>query len=296
MKLLSKAILLVLSWILVFIVVNKEDPVEIKQEEKIKKEYVVEVSTQSEIINIALEEYLVGVVASEMPYTFEMEALKAQSVAARTFVLQRGLKVEDTTSSQVYKSETQLREIYEENYEAMLEKVKEAVKESEGEVLMYQGEYISALFYSCSNGKSNDASWYYKYEKPYLKSVDSHWDKNVETYIQNIELSKKEICEKLGISTFTLQKEERYENEYVKQITLGGKVFTGREVREKLGLRSSCFYFEEANGNIVIYTHGYGHGVGMSQYGANGMAKEGASYKEILKHYYTGVEIKKISV
>ena len=294
-KLLVKSFLLLFAWFLIFLCINfKEEEKEVEKKEEERKEYYVEVSTQKETLNIELEEYLIGVVVSEMPYTFEKEALKAQCVAARTFVLQRGLKVDDTTASQVYKSEVQLKEIYDEKYEEMIKKVKEVVKECNGEILTYQKEAISALFYSCSNGFTNDASWYYQYEKPYLKSVDSHWDTKVEAYEKVIELSKVEICEKLQIPFFKVVEEERYENNYVKQINIGGISFTGREVREKLGLRSSCFRFEEINGNVFVYTQGYGHGVGMSQYGANEMAKEGKSYIEILKHYYTGVEIENI--
>ena len=296
-KLLGKLCFLVFLWGSVFLIFNEEETsvrVKTMQNEKEESKHYVEVISRDQSERIELETYLIGVVASEMPYCFEEEALKAQSVAARTFVMQRGLKVDNTTNTQVYKSQTELKEIYEDTYEKMYEKIKKAVEETKGEVLLYDGEYISALFYSCNNGKSNDSSWYFKGEKPYLKSVDSKWDLQYENCHTSIEKSEEEIKKKLNIDTFNVSNIEYYENGYVKSINIGGKQFSGREVREKLGLRSSCFSFVEQGNAILIQCSVYGHGVGMSQYGANGMAKEGYNYKEILMHYYSGVEIGRI--
>lgn len=274
---------------------EKVKNVSIKEEKREEPVYYVEVISEEKVLKIELEEYLIGVVASEMPYSFEMEALKAQSVAARTFVMQRGLKVDNTTATQVYRSEAELKEIHHENYDVLYERVKQAVDATTNEVLMYDQQYISALFYSCNNGKSNDAAWYYGNEKPYLKSVESSWDLEYEGCKSSVEKKKIEILEALQISEFNVSNPILYENGYVKSITIGGKVFSGREVREKLGLRSSCFSFTDYGEYVLIQCMGYGHGVGMSQYGANGMAKEGYTYDEILKHYYTGVEITTIS-
>lgn len=272
----------------------KEETIK-KVEEKKETPKYVQVSSNGNVSEVELETYLIGVVASEMPYSFELEALKAQSVAARTFVMQRDLKVDDTTSSQVYKSEQELKEIFDQDYDAMYTKIKKAVDATKGEVMKYQDAYISAMFYSCNNGKSNDAAWYYKNEVPYLKSVDSPWDLNYDACKKSEERSVSDVVQALGVNAFNVENFEYYDNGYVKNVTIKGKTFTGREVREKLKLRSSCFSFVESGSSVIINTSGFGHGVGMSQYGADGMAKEGKNYREILKHYYTGITIEKMN-
>lgn len=271
--------------------VISEEKVEVQEQQD---EKVVQVMHNGVSESIPLETYLEGVVASEMPYTFELEALKAQCVAARTFVLKRNLTVDDSTSSQVYRSESELIEIHQDNYDEMINKVRQAIKESEGLVMRYNGEYISALFYSSNNGKSNNASWYYKNEVPYLISVDSPWDLKFENTKQQTSLSVSKCMNALGVSNMSVGNVTYYDNGYVQSIDIGGKSFTGREVREKLNLRSSCFKMQVNGDNVDIYTTGFGHGVGMSQYGAQGMALEGYDFKAILNHYYTGVSIEKI--
>ena len=282
--LIKVCILLLLCISVVFI----GDKQEIKEE---KKPMLVQVQSEKDEIEVEIEAYVMGVVASEMPYSFSLEALKAQSVAARTFVMQRGLKVDDTTSTQVYRSESELKEIHDENYEEMYSKVKQAVVETKGEVLLYEGNYISALFFSCSNGATNKASWYYTNDLPYLQSVPSLWDQKTKAYVQSKEILEKEVLQKLEIHNFYVGEITYYDSGYIKDINIGGKKFSGREVREKLALRSSCFSFAKVEDSIVVHTKGYGHGVGMSQYGANEMAKEGYTYKEILAHYYRGTTL-----
>lgn len=298
--LIIKVVLIIILFIFVFFLVEPKEKPQIKEEtlkkSEVKKKKVryVEVMMNGTAQQVELETYLIGVVASEMPYTFEEEALKAQSVAARTFVMQRNLKVDNTTSSQVYRSEQELKEIYAEDYDTMYQKIEGAIRATESEVLKYQGEYISALFYSCNNGKTNDASWYYSSEVPYLKSVDSIWDLNYEACKQSRELSVNDVLSKLDVSYINASNYEYYENGYVKSVVIGGKTFTGRQVREKLGLRSNCFSMLEQGASVIVNTQGFGHGVGMSQYGADGMAKEKKTYREILQHYYQGVSIEKL--
>lgn len=293
-----KLILVVGLWVCICIAITRHQEVHkveiVEKHNEAKPEvmqHMVKVMHNGEVKEIELEVYLAGVIASEMPYTFEEEALKAQCVAARTYVMQRGLHVDDSTSSQVYHSESELKEIYDENYEEMANKIQKVIEETRGEVMTYEGEYISALFYSSNNGFSNDASWYYANEVPYLKSVPSSWDTQFEKTNAVIEKSVLECKEALQVSSLDIKDIVFYENGYINTIVIGNKSFTGREVREKLGLRSSCFTLEVDADIVRIYTSGYGHGVGMSQYGALGMAKEGYTYQEILKHYYRGVEI-----
>lgn len=303
-NLLCKVILLLFIWMLFFSmfsmnrIVSKNNGLvhekEIGAYQVEAKEQIVQVMHNGVQESIPLEKYLEGVVASEMPYTFELEALKAQCVAARTFVLQRGLSVDDSTSSQVYRSENELIEIHQDNYDAMITKIRTAINETKGLVMRYQGEYISAMFYSSNNGKSNDASWYYQNEVPYLKSVDSPWDIKHEKSVQTISLAVSECMNALGVANMHLGNITYYDNGYVDTITIGGKQFSGREVREKLQLRSSCFSMVIQENIVSITTEGFGHGVGLSQYGANGMALEGYTYEEILHHYYQDIQIEKI--
>ncbi|MEF9919714.1 MAG: stage II sporulation protein D [Erysipelotrichaceae bacterium] len=272
-----------------------------KQENNIKIDDILVTIKRSNgsVVMEELEKYIVGVVASEMPATFALEALKAQSVAARTFVKQRGFVVDDTTSSQVYKSEEELRVQWNKDYDEKINIIKEACRATKGEIITYNGEAISAVFFSSSCGKTNNASEYWQKVTPYLVSVDSHWDKEVNDQVtQSKVLSRQEIGQKLGFQSFVSQigTPTYYSSGYVKAVIIDGIVFSGRELREKLSLRSSSFEISENEDEITFITNGYGHGIGMSQYGAQGMAIEGYKYLDILKHYYTDVKIEKIKV
>lgn len=263
-----------------------------KEEEQIQMVHMERSDGTS--VELALEDYLLGVVGSEMPASFPLEALKAQAVAARTFVCKRDYQVDDTTASQVYHDEEQLKEIWQDRYEEYHEVIARAVEETKGEIITYEKEVITAAFFSSSNGKTNNVEDYWKEALPYLRSVESPWDIEEEGNAQSVVFTPDEFAQALGFAQpiQSILPPERYENGYVKNVTIDGIIFTGRELREKLGLRSSAFeiLFEDT---ITITTHGYGHGIGLSQYGAKGMAEEGKSYQDILTHYYTGVEIVK---
>jgi stage II sporulation protein D len=258
------------------------------------------------IENIPLEEYVVGVVASEMPAEFEEEALKAQALAARTFILRyllagekigtpEGADVTDTVNHQVYKGEEELRAIWKGDYAWKLAKVTEAVKATAGQILTYNNEPITASFFSTSNGKTENSEEYWPNEIPYLRSVESPWDIDTPKFLKQVSLSVADFQNKLGVqlgSDDTVGKiTARTTGNRVDTVEINGKQLTGREVREKLKLQSSDFSWERKGENIVITTKGYGHGVGMSQYGANGMALEGKKHSDIVAHYYKGVEI-----
>lgn len=266
------------------------------QSEKIQKVHVTRADGKDLYLDI--ESYLEGVISSEMSPAFEMEALKAQCVAARTFVVQRGYEVDDTTNTQVYRDNKQLKDIWKDNYDVYHKKIQQAVQETTGEILTYQGKPISALFFSSSCGKTANAQEYWGNKVPYLVSVDSSWDKQSEEYEKSITMSKQEFSTALGFQNTVHEIEEpiRYDSGYVKEIRIDRIVFTGREVREKLNLRSSCFTIKESKDNVVITTKGYGHGVGMSQIGAQAMAEKGKSYKQILSHYYPKTKIEKLGV
>ena len=303
MKEISKGILVVLIIVLVFMlwVHSGEDYLFWKengnyQREEIQKVHVTRADGKDLYLDI--ESYLEGVISSEMSPAFEMEALKAQCVAARTFVVQRGYEVDDTTNTQVYRYNKQLKDSWKDNYDVYHKKIQQAVQETTGEILTYQGKPISALFFSSSCGKTANAQEYWGNKVPYLVSVDSSWDKQSEEYEKSITMSKQEFSTALGFQNTVQEIEEpiRYDSGYVKEIHIDRIVFTGREVREKLNLRSSCFTIKENKDNVVITTKGYGHGVGMSQIGAQAMAEKGKSYKQILSHYYPKTKIEKLGV
>lgn len=252
-----------------------------------------------ETINIALEDYIIGVVGSEMPALFNSEALKAQSVAARTYALKKtsmGATLTATTSDQVYRTNDQLKAMWGSSYSTYYNKVKNAVLATKGEVMTYNGNYINAVYFSTSNGRTEDPIYVWSYTEPYLKSVDSKWDIGTTFFNATKTISKSEISSKLGVNLTSISQisiNSSTTGRRVNSITIAGKEFTGVQIRTLLGLRSSDFTVSESGNNIVFTTKGWGHGVGMSQYGANGMANAGYSYSQILKHYYTGISIVK---
>lgn len=260
------------------------------------EQVMVVVDRKSGEIKIPLEQYIVGVVASEMPASFSLEALKAQSVASRTFVASRNYTVDDSTTSQVYKSDDELKASFKSDYNWKIKKIKEAVESTKGEVLVYQGNIISALFFSTSNGYTVASQDYFTKELPYLQAVSSEWDLEVsENAIQTVTFTQQDLCKLLECNgTIQIEILSRYEDHRVKEVKVNKTIYTGRELREKLSLRSTDFLIDKVGDGYTFTTIGFGHGVGMSQYGAQGMALEGHSYQDILKHYYQGVEIHKL--
>lgn len=268
--------------------------------EEVKNEKTVKVKlNNNEVVNIPLEEYVTGVVCSEMPALFSEEALKAQSVAARTYALKKdsvGATLVASTSDQVYKTNSELKNMWGESFNTYYEKVKKAVMSTKGEVMMYNGKYIDALYFSTSNGRTEDPIYVWNYSAPYLKSVDCKWDIGTKFFNATKTIPISELNQKLGVninSVNDIQIKSQTTGGRVNSIIIGGKEFTGVNVRMLLGLRSSDFTVSESGSNIVFTTKGWGHGVGMSQYGANEMAKAGYNYSQILKHYYTGITIVK---
>ena len=243
-----------------------------------------------------LEEYVVGVVAAEMPAAFGEEALKAQAVAARTYqVRQMQAAGTDTVLydvGQAYISIAEQKEKWGENYNTYAAKIRNAVRETAGEIMIYEGEPILAAFHAQSAGMTEDAENVWNEVVPYLKSVDSREDKEAPENQTTVVFSAEEIREKLGCEGLEIL--SRTEAGYVEKIQAGEKILTGREVREALELRSANFTIERDGGNFIFTTYGYGHGVGMSQYGASFLAEKGMDYHEILEHYYTGINFDRI--
>lgn len=260
-----------------------------------------------EIEEVPLEDYVISVVASEMPAEFETEALKAQAIAARTYLVnhlihQEGEKdavISDTTDHQVYKNEDELKAAWGSDYHWKMEKVTNAVLATEGEIITYDEQPITPTFFSMSNGYTEDAKNYWGNELPYLKSVESKWEEKHPNFTEQKIFTIDEISSKLGVSlqsgsAIPIQIKRTASNR-VSELTMNDSTFTGREIREKLALRSNDFSIKQKNDHLIFTTKGYGHGVGMSQYGANGMAEEGKEYQEILAYYYQDIEINSIT-
>ena len=292
-------ILTVILLIVTFSVKEMIKPIPIEEG---KEPIVIRLLNESDgsITNINLEDYIIGVVAAEMPASFESEALKAQAIAARTYAMYkketRNLEYDLImgTKDQAYKNNQTLLAQWGLNFFKYYLKIREAVIDTQGKVLTYDGQVINAFYFSMSNGYTENSELVFKQDLPYLNSVPSSWDnESIENYRYTTTISREDFCSSLEIScdTITITNIERSNSNRILNITINDKTFSGTEVRTKLGLRSTDFDMEISSNEIKITTRGYGHGVGMSQYGANGMAKEGYSYEEILKHYYQNTEI-----
>ena len=255
------------------------------------------------IDDVPIEDYIVGVLAGEMPVEFSKEALKAQAVAARSYVMtqiERNIKndydVIDTVTNQVYLDKEHLKSVWKENFTDNINKIKTAVLETKGEYIAYNGKVAEALFFSTSPGVTENSEDVFSNKVAYLRSVDSEYDSISPVYSISTTFTLEEFYKKLNLSysdDLKIEVTDKTSTGRVKKIKINGKEFSGSTVMSKLNLKSTFFEIIRESSNITVKTKGYGHGVGMSQYGAEGMAREGYNYQDILKHYYTGIEIKK---
>ena len=266
------------------------------------------------VVEMDLGTYLVGVLRGEIPASFEKEALKAQAVAARTYTLYKlagGTDHEnadictDHTCCQAYLREETARENWGSDAGVYEEKVRAAVKETDGEVMLYEGAPILAVFHSASAGLTRSAGEVWMEDVPYLQSVDSpEAADRIPNYYSRVDVTAAEFREKFltacpeadlsgAVSTW-ISGGVTDSAGSVERVTIGGVQVKGTQVRSIFGLRSACFTWETGEDGVSFFVTGYGHGVDMSQYGANAMAEEGADYREILTHYYSGVEIQNI--
>lgn len=291
---------------------------EIFTEETVEAEYIEEEKADTvkvmsvngnNITEMSLKEYLVGVVAGEMNASYHEEALKAQIVAAHTLLLYtkehntkdlNGADITDSSAShQEYLTTEKQKEKWKDNYEANRKKIEECIDEVIDVTLQYENEYICAVFHAISNGMTENATDVWGGNYPYLVSATSIGDKLSPAYQSQVTFTEKEFKEKFNDSDLKfgdkpekwIEKVTHTDTGMVKTITICGKEFKGTEIRKLFDLRSSTFACQYNEGEFTFTVNGYGHGVGMSQYGANYMAQQGFSYEEILKHYYTGVEI-----
>lgn len=259
---------------------------------------------EGNIEKLKLEDYILGVVLQEMPADFEVEALKAQAVVARTYAMRReemggkhiGASVctspaccQGYCSPDTYGGDAQ-----------QVDKVRNAVDQTAGLVLQYDGKLIDATYYSCSGGRTEAALAVWGADIPYLQSVPSPGEENATHYTDTVAYSVETFQSMLG-ETLSGRPEEwlggvTYTNGGgVDTIILGGNKYTGTDLRQKLNLRSTAFVINAVGDTVTITTKGFGHRVGMSQYGANAMALQGSEYAEILSYYYQGTQLVSVS-
>lgn len=255
------------------------------------------------ICRLPLEEYITSVVLREMPADFEPEALKAQAVVARTYTLRRsaaggkhpgGDICTDPSCCQGYWEEAAYIESG--GTEESLQKVKSAVNATAGQVLTYQGKLIEATYFSCSGGMTEDAAAVWGSDLPYLQAVKSPGEEKATHYTDTVSFTGKEFQDKLGIKLSGsperwIGKVTYTDGGGVATMQIGGEEYTGTQLRQKLGLRSTAFVMTAVGNTVTVTTKGFGHRVGMSQYGADAMAVSGSTYAQILAHYYQGTEL-----
>lgn len=272
--------------------------------------------TSGQVYEISMRDYVIGAVLAEMPASYHQEALKAQAVAARTYAARQREKQKlspipelmgadisnDSTKYQAYFTPEQAKAFYGSGYDAYYEKVAAAVDETGDTILMYNGEPIVAAFHSTSGGKTESAENVWGSHVEYLVPVESAEDESSPSYLDEQVFTETEVSARLenefeetdfsGKPENWFSIEERSASGTIIKMTAGGTEITGADFRRIFSLRSANFNIEYSDGQFTITTKGNGHGVGMSQYGANVMANSGSSYEEILLHYYTGAEIK----
>lgn len=282
----------------------------------------VYMTKENKIDRMDIEDYVLGVIAAEMPAEFELEALKAQAVAARTYGLAHkenfggekspkacGADVNDTVEFQAFMNKEERMKLWpKDKGKEYWDKLNKAVKETESEVLSYDGELVMAPYYfSTSSGRTEDAKDVFNKSIPYLKSVESPGEERSRKYVSEVKYTYGQLADILNkynpnfnMKSSTLKKHiailERSHGGSVSKMKIGDEYISGQKFRTILNLNSANFDIKFASNNIVIVCRGYGHGVGMSQWGADAMAKEGHNYKEILSHYYQGTDVTKLKV
>lgn len=253
-----------------------------------------------------LDEYITCVVLKEMPADFEIEALKAQAIVARTYTLRRvknGGKHDnadvcaDSSCCQGFQSPEDYLNLG--GTEELLTKVKNAVDGTKEEVILYENEFIDATYFSCSGGTTEDAVAVWGTDVPYLQATESPGEEQATHHVDTVTFSVSEFIRKLSLDTdkpVVIGQVTYTAGGGVETINICGKEFSGTQMRKTLNLRSTAFLISVVGNKVTVTTKGFGHRVGMSQYGADAMAIAGKSCYEILKHYYQGVEITKYPI
>ena len=272
----------------------------------------VYITNTGKIKSMPLEEYVLGVVLSEMPAAFDEEALMAQSILARTYVISKKLKscskseeadICDSTHCQVYTDPEEKKKQWGSKADEYYEKIKSAVEKTANLIVSYEGVIIEyPQYFAISSGKTEEAESVFSIDIPYLQSVESPGEEEAPKYESKKTYTKtnfiniiKNNISRSDLSVNNLESAinilSRNVGDTVKEIKIGNNVLTGIEFRQIFALNSANFTIKFEGDNVVIDCKGYGHGVGMSQWGANAMAKNGNNYKEIIKHYFQGSDV-----
>lgn len=287
--------------------VATEETVQITTEKNADDSYKIPVLLDNgSLIQMDLEDYIVGVVLAEMPTEFEKEALKAQAVVARTYALKRNLHSQKHTDQAVCTDPSCCQAYCEkEKFLASggtntdIQKVEDAVYQTKNEVLTYDSELIDATYFSASGGKTEDAKAVWGSDVPYLQSVDSPGEEDASYHVNTVYFTFQEFADCLQIDSKSLTDSWIGNVTYtngggVEKITICNQIYSGTQIRKLLGLRSTAFVMTAVGNTVTVTTKGFGHRVGMSQYGADAMAVSGKDYTEILSHYYQGTVLEKM--
>lgn len=262
----------------------------------------IRVLTQYGIESMPIEEYVLGVVLGEMPAQFDSDALMAQAVVSRTYACKSMESSKHKTGNVCTQSSCCQAYMSPDAYlacggsEALLKKTIQAVKLTANQVLIYDGELIEATYFSCSGGRTEPAYAVWGSDVPYLQAVDSPGEENADHYTDTVTFPIEDFCKKLGIQVSApagalIDRISYTAGGGVDEIVLYGYTFSGTDIRRLLNLRSTAFVITGLGETVTVTTKGYGHRVGMSQYGAEAMALQGHSYDRILMHYYPGTEL-----
>lgn len=263
----------------------------------------VTVLMNGEQVKLDIQTYLTGVLLAEMPVDFSLEALKAQAVVSRTYALKRnavgnkhpqGAVCTESSCCQAYRAIDDF--LAKGGTEEILQKVTQAVDSTQNQVLTYRGELIEATYFSCSGGRTEDALAVWGTDIPYLQSVESPGEESATHFVDTVEFTPSAFFSLLGTSRVGESSQWLGNVTYtdgggVATMEICGNVFSGTEIRQRLGLRSTAFSMYATKDKIHVSTRGFGHRVGMSQYGAEAMAVSGSDYQKILYHYYPGTQL-----
>ncbi|MEN6460184.1 MAG: stage II sporulation protein D [Syntrophomonas sp.] len=293
-------ILLIILLSLLFTIKNREEPVDKLSEPKIK----LYLTKNDQVLQLELEDYLIGTVAAEMPASFELEALKAQAVCARTYALRKLLTShkyprqadlsDDIYSCQAYIAKTK----YDYWQPELVSKIRKAVTQTRGQIMIYDNQPIDALYHSTCGGQTESALNGWGKDIPYLQSVKCKYCRGTKHYQNVSRITLAQLSQSLGYTRDKIIPIEiltRTSTGRVKEIKIGAQVISGEKFRQIYNLPSTWFYLKTDGGSLIIKSNGYGHGSGMCQWGANGMARAGKDYKQILNTYYKNIEFYQIN-
>jgi len=303
------SIALLLSGIIILLPTGrKKDPDLIEFYIEKSQKILVYVVKEEQLEEMPLNKYILGVVSGEMPASYDDEALRAQAVCARTYTLCKiksgGCKkynadiCTDSKHCQAFMTEEQMKDRWGKDHDKYYKKIEASVIGTNDQILTYNGKPIDALYHAVSGGKTEDCINVYKNDLPYLRSVDSPGEEDYSKFKSEVRVSVAEFMKKAEVKNRAVKNlediigdVERFESGRIKTIVLFGKRFTGIQMRKLFSLNSANFELSLNGNEIVFSVLGYGHGVGLSQAGADAMAKNGADYIEILNHYYTDVRL-----